>query len=653
MEPSVKWTWLKILTFITILAFYGSLLAFKMNLPAADDLPRQIKIGELLLQGNFDILYHNIFSYTEPEHRFYNHHWFSGIIFYILHQAVGWTGLGVFKLFVFLAAFSIIFAAALRKANFWLVAILSFPTILIISERMGLRPEVFSYLFVAIYFYLLTEQDHNPESKRIYWLIPLQLFWVNMHVFFSIGIMMTAGYVFENILLHFKGWTKNPQIIKLITVFAGVLLISFLNPRGAAGVFYRYPQDFPLYIAENTPLLGYLRNESLWEDPSIPFFYVAIILVLVFLIYAWKQKQKPIFYSLAIVATIALGFRIIRSLALFGFMFLPIASAMMNGPFLALKAKLHKELPRASGWLLKGGAALVLGLYIFMVYPGWSKLYLYKQRGFGAARWAEASGEFMRNQQIPGPIFSDGDVGSYIIYNLYPKERVFADNRFGDAYSSDFFSSLLDIYLNEDTWQNALEQYSFQSIVAYHYGGTPGSRQFLSRRLFDPNWALVYYDPIVMIFVRSSPENQQLISDYGITSENLEAKLQPLVTSQYFGDQVAAADLFNIYGRPDLARETFLNVLIRWPNRARIWAVMGQMSMDVGDEANTVLAMMFIQKAIDEGRKTAEMYTLLGAIYMRMQQTDNARAVLLKALKINPFREDAATLLRQIDGVKL
>ena len=37
--------------FVLILAFYGSLLLHKIDLPAADDLPRHIQNGATLLQG--------------------------------------------------------------------------------------------------------------------------------------------------------------------------------------------------------------------------------------------------------------------------------------------------------------------------------------------------------------------------------------------------------------------------------------------------------------------------------------------------------------------------------------------------------------------------------------------------------------------------
>ena len=89
---------LKIAVLTLILAFYGSLLAHKIQLPAADDIARHVKNGEMILQGNFDVLYSNVYSYTEPDYPFINHHWLAGIIFYLLHQAVGWEWLVIFKI---------------------------------------------------------------------------------------------------------------------------------------------------------------------------------------------------------------------------------------------------------------------------------------------------------------------------------------------------------------------------------------------------------------------------------------------------------------------------------------------------------------------------------------------------------------------------
>jgi Tfp pilus assembly protein PilF len=58
--------------------------------------------------------------------------------------------------------------------------------------------------------------------------------------------------------------------------------------------------------------------------------------------------------------------------------------------------------------------------------------------------------------------------------------------------------------------------------------------------------------------------------------------------------------------------------------------------------------MMFLDKAIATGYKTAEAYSFLGAAYARMNEPEKAKETLVKALKINPDRQDAKELLNAI-----
>ncbi len=75
--------------------------------------------------------------------------------------------------------------------------------------------------------------SNNLNGKKIFWLIPLQLLWVNMHVFFSIGIMLVAAFIcekiiqnYKNILNNFIGTIKNNHVVKkLAIVFFGVIIV--------------------------------------------------------------------------------------------------------------------------------------------------------------------------------------------------------------------------------------------------------------------------------------------------------------------------------------------------------------------------------------------------------------------------------------------
>jgi hypothetical protein len=139
-----------------LLVLYGSFLLHTISLPAGDDLPRLIKNGQTIFQ-NWDVLTKNVYSYTEPNHAFANHHWLSGIVFAALYAVVGFGGLVVFKTVVLLATLALLFLLALRRADFWLVALCSVPTIILLDERTMVRPEIFSFFFIVVFLYILMD----------------------------------------------------------------------------------------------------------------------------------------------------------------------------------------------------------------------------------------------------------------------------------------------------------------------------------------------------------------------------------------------------------------------------------------------------------------------------------------------------------------
>src|SRR6185369_2579311 len=105
---------IKIAVFSLFVIFYILMLAHRTNLPNGDDLPRHIENGKMLLQGHFDVLYKNYYSYTEPDHVFINHHWFYGVIAFLVYKVGSWPGLNIFNILVFLATFTILFKAGLK-----------------------------------------------------------------------------------------------------------------------------------------------------------------------------------------------------------------------------------------------------------------------------------------------------------------------------------------------------------------------------------------------------------------------------------------------------------------------------------------------------------------------------------------------------------
>jgi tetratricopeptide (TPR) repeat protein len=633
--------------FVLILAFYASLLLHKIDLPAADDLPRHLQNGAMLLQGNTDILYKNVYAYTEGDSAVINHHWLSGVVFYILQQLIGFNGLVLFKVAFLLAAFCLLFAVALKKADFWLVAALAIPSILVLRERTELRPEIFSYFFIAVFVYLLTDLEEHPDQKKVFWLVPLQVLWVNLHIFSSIGIALVAGFLLDKI--------RDAVLVrKLGLLLLGVVVATLINPYGPR-IFYVFYwsinayKNFVVTTSEEYSVSDFLRFSSSVEDVSVAILRPMVLLMFLSFIPAFKKKR--IFYLLAGVSTSLIALSRIRGFAFFGMMALPIISANLNGSYVWLKERILANWSRAGravGAFLR--VAFVTGLAYLLVIGVQGRISKYKEFGSGLTSFSTTSSAFLKDNNIHGPIFNNPDIGSYLIGSIYPQEKVFVDNRFADAYSASFFNEIYLPALSADSkWEEALRRYGFNAIVVYQYDQTYNFRDFIRRRIYDRAWSFVYLDPYVLILLRNTEENRDTIQKFAITPGNIREKMQHLIRSDNPREQIAAADIFNVVGLPDEALPILSRVLERWPERKNLWVVLGQTELSKRESPNPAQALAYLERAIDSGYTTAQAYTLLGLAYSQLGDRQSAIKNVERALELDPQRQDAKDLLDRLE----
>jgi Tetratricopeptide repeat len=602
----------------------------------------------MLFRGNTDILFKNVYAYTEGEYPVVNHHWLSGVVFYALQRLVGFDGLVLFKVVLLLAAFCLSFAVALKKADFWLVAGLAIPSILVLRERTDLRPEILSYFLIAVFFYLLSDLEEHPERKRIFWLVPLQVLWVNLHIFSIVGIALVAGFLLGKI-------RDRILIRKLSLLLLGVVVATLINPYGIS-IFYVFYwsinayKNFAVGTLEEYSVSQFLRFSTTAEDVSVAVFRPMALLMLVSFIPA--IRKKPIFYFLAGISTTIIAFSRLRGFAFFGLMAVPIISANLTGPYVWLRDEIKRRWPSPAKVV---GAFLPVAFVVCLIFPVVNavqgRISRYKEFGIGLTSFSANSGAFLRDNNIHGPMFNDPDIGSYLIGSLYPQQKVFVDNRFADAYPASFFKDIyLPVLSDESKWQEALRMYGFTTIVVYLYDQTDTFRAFIRRRIYDREWRFVYMDPYALILLRNTPENQDTIQKFDITPRNIRQKMQPLIDSDTPREKIAAADIFNIVGLPNEALPIFSKVIEKWPDRNNIWVVMGQTELSKTENPNPALALSYLTKAADSGYKTAQVYALLGLAYSQMGERQNALNSLEQALKRDPGRNDARKLLDQLKG---
>jgi len=493
---------------ILLISWYGFFLFHKIDLTTAD-LGRHIKNGELVLNNNFEILNSNFYSYTEPDFPLVNHHWGGGVIFYLIWKVIGFTGLSFFYFILSLLIFYLFFYIAKRESNFSIAFISSLLVIPLIAQRTEVRPEIFSYLFIALFFWILWKWKKNEINDKWLFVLPvLEIIWVNTHIYFIFGPALIGLFLVDGFIK--KSFSKYKKVALALGLTS---LTSLINPFFIKGIIYPFNifRNYGYRIVENQSV-RFLDKLGIVNNPNLVLFKIAfavLVLSFVFLLIYKRKRFSFIYICLAIVWG-TLGWMAIRNFTMFGLFAIPIISYNIQNLF-------YKKIKIKSINTKIFFAFIAFSIFLISFVNYSQKLPLNKfSFGLGLLPNNNQSVQFFNDNNIKGPVFNNYDIGGYLIYNLYPQEKVFVDNR-PEAYSVPFFE---DIYIpaqqNDSIWQEQIEKYDFNSIFFSHRDYTPWGQDFLITRVQDPQWAIVYMDQYAIIFLKRNTLNESIIEKYEI-----------------------------------------------------------------------------------------------------------------------------------------
>ncbi len=510
----------KIIVFVLLVSWLGFLCAQKIDLVTAD-LGRHIKNGELLVSSGFDlssnnpVLHSNFYAYTHPDYPFLNHHWATGIVFYLVYSVLGFAGLSVLNTALTLITFAIFFYVAHQESDYAMAAVFSFFLIPLAAERTEIRPEIWSYFFAGLFFLILWLWEQGKISFRGLFVLPLfMILWVNLHIYFILGFFLVGVFwtarAGKIILLKLTDDEFKKQLtgLKWLTsAFVLTILGSFLNPSGFRGALH------PFKIYTN---YGYtvLEEKSVWflENYGVMnpnFLTVKGVLVLfvagLVLLVAVNRKSFSFRYLILAIFFGAIGWMALRNFTLLGFFALPALSYFFGRIF--RKKEGDVNVAREYGITILFVSMGLLGLYGNYKYVSAH----HENFGLGLRPGVQSAAEFIKEKNIHGPIFNNYDIGGYLIFHLYPEEKVFVDNR-PEAYPEEFFG---DVYKSmqgdKDVFQKVDEKYDFNAIVFYRNDITPWARKFFEDIQNFEDWARVYEDGYAIIFLKRNEKNQVII----------------------------------------------------------------------------------------------------------------------------------------------
>ncbi|MGC8775879.1 MAG: hypothetical protein ACP5QN_01010 [Minisyncoccia bacterium] len=511
---------LEFIILILLLSYYGFFLANKIDLTTAD-LGRHLKNGALAINFIFNnpfefnkLLKTNFYSYTYSDYFFINHHWVSGVIFYLIEKSFGFKGLSWFYIILSLVIFVLFFKLAQKNSNFITAALISLLLIPLIAERKEIRPEIFSYFFMALFFWILWHYSKNLISSKWLFILPLTgIIWANFHIYFIFGLFLIGVFLLEEIFI-LKLKNKN-KIKNLSLTFIFTALSFLIQPNGLKGALYPLNifKEYGYRIVENQPI-WFLKKIGIINSNILLFELVFLLMIFSFILLLILNRKNFSFSLFLIGMTFGvMAFLALRNFTLFGFFVLVVLAYNFDKIFKQINFSF--EFNKFSKTFI-----LILALVIidFTIFNSRYEIFN-KNKGIGLAFENNASIEFFKNQNIQGPIFNNYDIGSYLVYYLFPQEKVFVDNR-PEAYPASFFQKIyIPMQENENVWKKQDEKYNFNVIFFSYRDYTPWSQEFLINRIKDSNWAPVFADKYVIIFLKRNNLNKDIIQKYEIPKD--------------------------------------------------------------------------------------------------------------------------------------
>lgn len=505
------------------------------------DIGRHLKLGEIIWQTH-SVPKVNLFSFTQPDQPFINHHWLSEVFFYLLNGIVGLKGLIVLKAIAVLSAFWLIFLGIKKETGVWPFLVSGLVGILVFSNRTDVRPEIFSYLFLAYFLFAIFRSKYQGQYRWLYALPIVQILWVNSHIYFALGPGLLFFYLVERFFSKSNGLDKK----KLFWIFVATTAATLINPnflRGALAPF-NILKGYGYSIVENQSIFFLQNYGSGLHVQEIGIFIISVIFLVVSFVLAFKNRQQNksngylIFEILTGLAFTILAAKMIRNFGIYALTLVPILSLNLSSIKNGLKSPQIK-----SKIIFYSATTAVFVLLIYGVVTNGFYRWVGDNRQFGLEIPAGAEGgvEFVKQNGLTGPMFNNFDVGSFLIWRLYPRpgekcpkqlsglaphlsgasgepERcgVFVDGR-PEAYGKDFFDNIYKP-MQEDPkmWKKYSEKYNINYIFFASTDITPWAQTFLGFISKDKNWPMVYLDNNTVIFLKKTYGNSQIIKEHEI-----------------------------------------------------------------------------------------------------------------------------------------
>ena len=463
-----------------------------------------IRTGQWILE-NHRVPFQDLFSFSKPGGPWYAWEWLADIILAGLYGLGGLRAIALAAILLISATFTLVYFLARRKSNPVIAIVATMAGAAAASVHWLARPHLFTLFFVAV-FYLVLERVREGKRSLLWLLVPATVLWTNLHGGFFVGIIMIgtygAGEIFSVLLsADHAGWQEKARRAAGYFACALVCLVSSLaNPY--TWRLHKHMLDFLGDSYYGQHIMEYM---SISFHHPLAIFFEAILLGGA-LASAWYVSQgrytEPLLYLVW-----AHG-------ALLASRNIPIAMILAAPMVAEIAALAVRRLPQlnVAGWVRSMGARLNGVIERMGETDALPRTHAISALGVlmtAALIWAPNPPKRFRAEfdpksfpagaidtlaQIPAArIFTFDQWGDYLIYRLYPAQKVFVDGRC-DYFGTEFEKKVEGVVTVNHGWDKTLAQFGVDTILMPPGSPLTGVLKESSR------WRVVYDDGVSLVF---------------------------------------------------------------------------------------------------------------------------------------------------------
>lgn len=491
----------KPLALITFIAMATAVGAFLVNQIYDLDVWWHLAIGnDILTSRAIPVADH--FARAGLDRPYHDSHWLFQVMLASVHRVGGMTGVEAFMVAVWTMALLFCRQAMRRWVSPVVSNILLFCVAMASVERFLPRPEIITFLMIAI-FYLMLQNRTFRSWPELAVLAALQAVWANCHGLFILGPFMAGccWTVAAVRLLRGKEAVDFPALSRLMGLLLAATLATPFGYKGWQYAFLLFTEVSPSAssilktVGELSPTFG----KAAMAAPA--FWFFAVLLAALFLTSFLALLRGSVRVDRLMIAcgmgAAALSGR--RNMVLF---------ALVAAPLLA------ELLPALVPARIRGSSPLALMAAVVMLAWSWfplSGLYyrlmeIPSRSGLGVTPsfFPHRLPEFLDRIGFKGQVYNSNTLGGFYLLHGYPHRLPLTDGRW-EVYDERVLQWIRNAPVNPRDWQKLVAAYDIRALLLQH---TSTEAQTLLPSLpSDPRWRLVYLDYAASFWLRTDAGN--------------------------------------------------------------------------------------------------------------------------------------------------